>query len=40
MGSDQPEDVLCEDYSEQEIKEDREAVDWEAAIEDVERIEE
>ena len=32
-------ELLCEDYSEDEIKTDREAIDWDAANEEVERIE-
>lgn len=40
IGSDDPEDFLCEDYTEDEIKNDREAVDWEEANQEVERIEE
>ena len=32
--------VICEDYTEEEIKNDREAIDWETAYEEVQKIEE
>ena len=40
IGTDDISQALCQDYSEEEIKNDREAIDYETAIEEVERIEE
>jgi hypothetical protein len=40
VGSNDPEDYVCHDYTDEEIKNDREAVDWESAQEEVELIEE
>ena len=34
-----PDEVICEDYTEDEIKEDHDAVDWEIATEEVRKIE-
>lgn len=40
VGTDDLTQVICEDYSEEEIKNDRNAVDWEQAQEEVDRVEE
>jgi len=40
IGTNEIEEVVCLDYSEEEIKNDRNAIDWEQAQEEVDRIEE
>jgi len=40
VGTNDMEQVICEDYSEEEIKEDFNAIDYEKAIEEVQRVEE
>jgi hypothetical protein len=34
-----PENIICNEYTDEDIKHDYEAVDWESAFEEVERIE-
>ena len=40
MGTDDITQVICEDYTDEEIKNDRDAINWEQANEEVERVEE
>jgi hypothetical protein len=40
LGTDDLTQVVCEDYTDEEIKNDRSAIDWEQAQEEVERVEE
>lgn len=40
VGTDDLAQVVCEDYTDEEIKNDRSAIDWEQAQEEVERVEE
>ena len=40
IGGNTPGETVCEDYTEEEIKFDYEAVDYDTAYEEVERVEE
>ena len=40
VGTDDITQVICEDYTDEEIKNDRDAINWEQANEEVERVEE
>ena len=40
VGTDDVEQIICEDYTDEEIKTDHDAIDWETANEEVLRLEE